>query len=173
MKGNIRLRAFEQEDISSLHHWFNDQESMIMAGRVPMSYEETEEFVLTIKKEGAIVLAIEHDQQGLVGWIHLSNRSMEHGRAEIGLLLDPHYRGQGYGKEAMDAMLDIGFNQLRLHKIFLTTRGINQRAKRLYEKLGFVVEGTLRQHCYVNGNYYDTYFMGILADEWRGNDKSE
>jgi RimJ/RimL family protein N-acetyltransferase len=38
----------------------------------------------------------------------------------------------------------------------------------LYEKIGFVIEGKLREHAFVDGNFYDAYVMGILKSEWKG-----
>ena len=48
----------------------------------------------------------------------------------------------------MKQMIDIGFKQLRLNKIYLTTRGVNEQAIRLYKKVGFIVEGELRKHAF-------------------------
>ncbi|MEK1832623.1 GNAT family protein [Priestia megaterium] len=42
---------------------------------------------------------------------------------------------------AMEQMIDLGFKQLRLNKIYLTTRGINEQAIELYKKIGFITEG--------------------------------
>ncbi|MFB5677419.1 GNAT family N-acetyltransferase [Paenibacillus terreus] len=163
----IHLRPFETEDIKELHRWSNDPVSLLMVGRVPQTYEQTAQHVEKKRKNGDILLAIENEQNRLVGWIFLKDIEHEHGRAGIGILLAPEARGQGYGKPAMEQMIDLGFYQLRLNKIYLTTRGTNEHAIALYKKIGFVVEGQLRNHAYVNGQYYDTYFMGLLKSEWR------
>ncbi|OIJ14341.1 GNAT family N-acetyltransferase [Anaerobacillus alkalilacustris] len=167
MIGKVKLRAFEHEDIKYLHKWFNNAESISMIGRTPMTFEETEQLVFKMRNAGAVIMGVENNDQELVGWVHFSNMVLEHGRAEIGVLMSPDYRGHGYGKFAMKQMIEMGFNQLRLNKIYLTTRGINERAIALYKKLGFIVEGTLRQHSYINGKYVDTIFMGLLSQDWR------
>ena len=166
MSKQLKLRAFEEADIDALHRWFNDAETLSMIGRTPMTYEETKQHVLKMRNENTVIMGVENKENHLIGWTHLSNISHEHGRAEIGVLLAPEYRGQGYGKIAMQSMIKLGFNQLRLHKIFLTTRGLNERAIALYKELGFKVEGNLREHSFINGKYYDTIFMGLLANEW-------
>lgn len=167
MEKEVVLRAFEQGDLKQLHRWLNDPESILMVGRTPMTFVETEQYVQKMRNENALILGIENKEQDLVGWIHLTKLYYEHGRAEIGLLIAPESRGHGYGKYAMENMITLAFNQLRLNKVYLTTRGLNKRALGLYEKLGFTVEGTLRQHSFINGKYYDTLFMGVLADEWK------
>ncbi|MCU6797755.1 GNAT family N-acetyltransferase [Paenibacillus sp. WQ 127069] len=110
---------------------------------------------------------MENEELHTVGWIFLQNIEYEHGRASIGILIAPESRGKGYAGAAMRKMIDIGFKQLRLNKIYLTTRGINEQAIGLYQKTGFVIEGQLRNHAYSDGRYYDTYIMGILASEWK------
>jgi diamine N-acetyltransferase len=167
---NVNLRAFENADIKELHGWLNDADSISLIGRTPMTYEQTVQHVEKKRKNGDLVLAVETEDGRLVGWVFLQNIELEHGRAGIGILLAPEGRGHGYGKPAMQKMMDIGFKQLRLNRIYLTTRGINEQAIRLYHKLGFVTEGQLRQHAYSDGRYYDTYFMGILAEEWLKDD---
>ncbi|OIJ19444.1 GNAT family N-acetyltransferase [Anaerobacillus alkalidiazotrophicus] len=167
MTEKVKLRAFEQEDIKHLHKWYNNAESIFMVGRTPMTFEETEQLVFNMRNAGTIIMGIENNDEELVGWIHLSNIVQEHGRAEIGILMSPDYRGHGYGKSAMKQMIEMGFNQLRLNKIYLTTRGINERAIALYKKLGFILEGSLRQHSFIDGKYVDTIFMGLLLQDWR------
>ncbi|RSL30974.1 N-acetyltransferase [Salibacterium salarium] len=163
----VTLRSFETEDIKELHRWSNDPVSISMAGRVPLTYEQMENHVETKRKNGDLLLAVENKENILIGWVFLQNIEYAHGRASIGILLAPEARGKGYGKNVMEQMITIGFNQLRLNKIYLTTRGTNEQAIGLYKKLGFIVEGQLRKHAYIEGNYYDTYFMGILASEWK------
>lgn len=167
MERTVFLRAFEKEDISKLHKWLNDPVSIQMTGRTPQAFETTVAHVDGKLKNGDLLMAVEDEKNITIGWVFLQNIDYHHGRASIGILLSPEGRGHGYGKAAMRQMLEIGFNQLRLHKIYLTTRGFNDRAIRLYRNLGFVVEGHLREHAFVNGDYYETLFMGLLVSEWR------
>lgn len=163
----IVLRAFEKRDVLPLHRWMNDEESLVMIGRVPRTLEEVEKLVEKQRAMGDLLLAIENSEAHLSGWVFLTKIEHEHGRAEIGILLAPESRGQGIGEVAMNLMLNIAFNQLRLHRVYLTTRCINQRGIALYQKIGFSIEGRLREHAFVRGKHSDTMFMGILVNEWR------
>jgi diamine N-acetyltransferase len=162
----VYLRAFEQEDIKELQLWLNDPESIRMVGRKFKSYDETVIYVQQKKTNGDLVMAIEKQDGQMIGWGFLKNIEYEHGRAGIGILLAPEHRGCGYGQQAMELMIDIGFKQLRLNKIYLTTREFNERAVKLYIKLGFVVEGKLRKHAFIDGKYHDTFFMSLLSEEY-------
>lgn len=162
----IRLRAFEPEDLPSLHRWLNDPDAIRYVGRIPRSLEDTVRHVERKKANGDLLMAVETAGGHLAGWVFLQNIEYEHGRAGIGILLAPEFRGQGVGEQAMRQMLRLAFRQLRLNRVYLTTRGFNDRAIRLYRKLGFVVEGTLRRHAFVDGRYSDTLYMGLLAEEF-------
>lgn len=163
---DVLLRAFERSDILHLHRWMNDSESLEMIGHAPLNFEEVERRVEKHRNAGDLLLAIEDSQSKLLGWVHLSKIEQEHGRAEIGILLAPEHRGKGIGQIGMNLMLFIAFNQLRLHRVYLTTRAINKRGISLYQKIGFSIEGHLKEHTFVGGEYHDTVVMGILSHEW-------
>jgi diamine N-acetyltransferase len=163
---SLQVRSIEDSDISAIHTWLNDKHSLFTVGRACLSYEEVQRDVAKKRLNGDRLFAFESQKQ-LVGWGHLGDIEHYHGRAKIGILLSPEHRGKGFGYMAMENMIEVGFQQLRLNRIYLTTRGFNEQAIKLYRKLGFILEGTLRNHCFVNGQYHDTLFMGLLANEWR------
>ncbi len=66
----------------------------------------------------------------------------------------------------MGLTLDYAFKTLGLNRVFLYTYKTNGRANHLYEKTGFVLEGTLRQHSWHNGQVCDRCIWGILREEW-------
>jgi diamine N-acetyltransferase len=163
---DVSLRAFERSDILHLHRWMNDAESLEMIGHAPLNLEDVERQVEKLRNAEALLLAIEDSQSKLLGWVHLSKIEQEHGRAEMGILLAPEHRGKGIGQIGMNLMLAIAFKQLRLHRVYLTTRSINKRGVSLYQKIGFSIEGHLREHAFVGGEYHDTVVMEILSHEW-------
>jgi RimJ/RimL family protein N-acetyltransferase len=63
-------------------------------------------------------------------------------------------------------MLQHGFDDMNLHRIFLRVYATNPRAMACYKAAGFLQEGVLRQAIYKNGVYIDEIIMGILKDEW-------
>ncbi|MFJ5267679.1 GNAT family N-acetyltransferase [Streptomyces sp. NPDC088358] len=81
-------------------------------------------------------------------------------------LIGPHGRGKGIGTEATRLILGHGFEQLRLHRISLELYRHNHRARRVYDKVGFVEEGVRRQTQFRDGQWRDETLMAILADEW-------
>jgi RimJ/RimL family protein N-acetyltransferase len=76
-------------------------------------------------------------------------------------------RDRGLGTEALRLIVGHGFEQLGLHRIALEVFAFNPRARRVYEKTGFVVEGVLRDALRYDGAWVDAIVMSILAPEWK------
>ena len=87
--------------------------------------------------------------------------------AEFGIMVgDPSAWGQGVGYQATILAISHGFSQENLNRISLTVLDTNDRAIHLYQKVGFVEEGRLRQAQYRDGQYVDLIAMGILRHEF-------
>jgi RimJ/RimL family protein N-acetyltransferase len=68
----------------------------------------------------------------------------------------------------MGLALDFAFQELNLHRIQLTVYSYNERAMRMYEKLGFQREGVYREFLLRDGQHHDMLLYGILNHEWLG-----
>jgi RimJ/RimL family protein N-acetyltransferase len=102
-----------------------------------------------------------------VGSVGLFDVDATNGSAGLGISIgDPADTGHGYGGDAMRALLEFGFGRLRLERIWLDVYDHNAAARRLYERLGFVLEGRLRHAIWRDGRFIDVDRMAILADEW-------
>lgn len=94
-------------------------------------------------------------------------------RATLGITIAPEFQGQGYGREAIEWVLDWGFSQAGLHSIALSVSEFNAPAVGLYESIGFVREGRERQARWVDGKWHDVLLMSMLDDEWWAKRKAE
>ena len=74
-------------------------------------------------------------------------------------------RGKGYGKQAMQAILHLCFEEWRMERVYLDHYTGNPAAG-LYLSLGFQYEGILRNNCRKNGKLYDVHLMSILREEY-------
>ena len=83
-------------------------------------------------------------------------------RIQIG----PAGQNRGLGTEATRLIVGHGFEQLGLHRISLEVYSFNPRARRAYEKVGFRVEGVLRESLRYGDQWIDATVMSILAREW-------
>jgi ribosomal-protein-alanine N-acetyltransferase len=87
-------------------------------------------------------------------------------RGEIGYELHPDYWGQGYMREALDAILDFGFSELGLNRIEALVMVENSRSAKLLRALGFQEEGILRQHDFFKDQFHDMRLFALLADDF-------
>ncbi|MFF3498248.1 GNAT family N-acetyltransferase [Streptomyces sp. NPDC003247] len=81
-------------------------------------------------------------------------------------LIGPRGRDRGIGTEATRLVVGYGFERLGLHRIQLEVYGDNARARRVYEKAGFVVEGVRREAALRDGVWVDEVLMALLDREW-------
>ncbi len=81
-------------------------------------------------------------------------------------IAEPQNWSKGYGKEATALMVRYAFETLNLNRVQLHVSTENTRAVKTYEKIGFKIEGTLRQAMYFDNRYHDFYVMGILREEY-------
>lgn len=81
-------------------------------------------------------------------------------------------RDRGLGSEAVELTLRHAFEDQGLHRVSLEVYAFNPRARHVYEKAGFRLEGTLREALLFDGGWVDAHVMGILAEEWRSRMRS-
>lgn len=170
----VRLRAIEREDIPTFVRWLNDREvTQFLITNSPFSKAMEEKWFegqLGRPTHEGQILAIE----AKVGadWLHIGNTGLHDAdpvshAAEFGIMIgEKAYWNQGFGGEATRLMLQHGFDDMNLHRIFLRVYATNLRAIACYKAAGFLQEGVLRQAIYKNGAYIDEIIMGILKDEW-------
>ncbi|KAL4805659.1 putative GNAT family acetyltransferase [Aspergillus unguis] len=91
---------------------------------------------------------------------------------ELGITIARPYQDKGYGTEAISWMLDWAFSTAGLHRVELTVYEWNERAQRVYQRLGFVSEGRRRECLWKGGRWWDCIHMGILAHEWEKKKKT-
>jgi RimJ/RimL family protein N-acetyltransferase len=166
-----RLRAIERSDIPLFVRWFNDPEVLrYLELFLPMSRAAEEQwFEARLEDDSSHVFVIETLEDGVpIGNLDLHDIDGLSGSAGCGVCIgERSYWGQGYGADALGALLRFGFEELNLQRISLQVFDFNERAIRCYEKVGFRHEGRLRQARFVEGRYVDEVIMAVLRDEWQ------
>lgn len=87
--------------------------------------------------------------------------------ADLGYELNPDYWGCGYATEAAAALIDWGFAQLGLHRVWAWCIADNARSARVLERLGMYLEGRQREKVWMGDRWADALLYGILVHEWR------
>lgn len=106
------------------------------------------------------------ENDDFIGIVELYNLSWKNRRAELSIIIKSSVRGMGYGYEALNNILELGFYELGLNRIWLRVLEYNRRAIELYKRVGFVQEGINRKESFRNGQYFSQIQMSILKSEW-------
>jgi diamine N-acetyltransferase len=173
LKGErVTLRAIEREDLRRLHDIEEQNSDLVLLGGgswEPEPFAQWEKnFDKHLEDPEKAWFGIEADGK-LIGSVGLHHQDRRSRVSSFGILIgDPDYVGKGYGREALSLFLDWAFRIQNYTRIWLITWASNGRAIRLYEKLGFVHEARQRRQIFIDGDYADVIWMGLLREEWRG-----
>jgi RimJ/RimL family protein N-acetyltransferase len=169
----VTLRELRLTDVEDRYQWCLD-EAVIKYLNMPDKYppysrEDTKRWIeMCINKTNGYEQKAILDQDGNhIGWVDLKNVDRLNKHAELGIAIgDKRYWGKGYGLSAMRKMLEYGFMQMDLNKIWLRVEVDNEKAIRSYKRIGYVEEGILRQDRLRKGVFVDRLRMSILKEEF-------
>ncbi len=103
----------------------------------------------------------------MIGTCGFTSFNCTHDSAEVGYVVNPAYWGHGIAGEALECVLQFGFEDLKLHRIEAKFIKGNERSRHVMEKAGMVFEGYQRDAMRVKGSYVTVGVCAILAADWR------
>lgn len=165
----VKLRALIEDDIERLRNWRNMPELFLYHfSPFPISQMEQKHWFETYTSGGRqTVFIIETEKELPIGYTLIKDLDHKNQCAEVGLYLSPEFQEQGYGKDAFHTLMKFCFHQLNLHRLMLEVFEFNERAVQMYKKLGFQVEGTLRDAYFCENKFHNILIMSILHDEFK------
>ena len=114
-----------------------------------------------------LTLAIVRKQDGKVmGHVSLRYTDATAAQGEVRFAMGPAFRRKGYATEAVRAVVGLGFEQFRLHRIFARTAGRNEPSARLLKSLGMRLEAHYREHALFQGEWDEELHFAVLDREW-------
>lgn len=165
----IYLSPRNSEDVEIFTEWLNDFETTDYTGRSGqlLTIEgEREDIQKNLNPEATFVI-VTLEENRMIGIVGLEEIDSINRTATLGIFIgDKQYRNQGYGTEAIQLILDYGFNYLNLQNIKLDLMEFNERGLACYKKCGFKEYGRRRKCKYINGKYYDSIEMDVLKEEF-------
>jgi RimJ/RimL family protein N-acetyltransferase len=171
----VVLRPFEPEDAPPLSAALRDPELLRLTGSVhapgelpTLSAEKAEEFrVWRNTQPDRLDLAVVEAATGrCVGEVVFNDWDPDNSSCNFRTWLAPEGQNRGLGTDALRTFLAYGFEHVGLNRVSLEVYAFNPRARRVYDKVGFVTEGVLRQALRYDGEWIDAVVMSILAPEW-------
>lgn len=168
----ILLREITSSDIKQINHWRNDKELIDFLGANYMYTSETideiwyQNYINNRSKQ--IRLAIIDDEKNKhIGNVYLTEIQSVNRSAEFSILIgEKEYWSKSIGEDVTNTVINHGFNDINLNRIYLYVLSDNERAIKMYKKLNFKEEGILREAVFKNGEYKDFLLMSILSKEY-------
>lgn len=169
----LGLRELAIADVEALFAIYGSPTATEHLSFAPRNREQVEQIVVrsvtaataTPRTEYALAV-IEQETAELIGFGRLALDPHQQRGATMGFALRPDVWGQGYGVETVRLLLDVGFNDLDLHRIWGARSPINEASAKTMRAVGMVEEGTIREHVLKAGEWRDSVVHAILDREF-------
>lgn len=169
----IHLRELSLKDAEGMLEWMHDPD--IQAGfqtdMMSKTLDDAKSFIenaqYLMADGSSIHFAIASEQNEYLGTISLKDISLRDRHGEYAISLRRCAQGKGIATDATHQLLTISFRDWMLERVYLNVLSENTKAIRLYERCGFVYEGTSRKHIYLKGGFKTLKWYGILKEEYR------
>jgi len=167
---NIKLRPMCKADMELRVKWFNDPEvnqTLFLDEELHLqkTLEWFERAVSDNQRRDFVIETTDGKPVGFMGLVGINNR---HGTAECyGIVGEKQYWGKGIGTEAHSLLIQWAFDSIGLNKIWAAINMENSAILKVTEKLGFKIEGTLRQEKYHQGKHLDVFRIAVLRNEFK------
>ena len=163
----VLLRAIEPGDNALLLEMINDPatEKMLGGGSFPISEVSQAKWIADQTGRNDVLRCIVADRnvpEHGVGTVILSDIDQKNGVAQVHVKLAPSCRGKGYGTDALRALVNYAFTQMRLHCVYAHVLSYNEPSQKLFVKCGFQKEGVLRARAFKDGCYVDVISYSIV-----------
>lgn len=159
---NLEFRRLTHVDLPFLNDVRNECCEEYLHTSCRFALEETMEWFF---KVNPLFFIIMFDGEK-VGYFRTSNHDKENRSMYLGADLHKDFRGKGIAYESYRQFIPILGKEFNLHKISLEVLATNERAIKLYEKIGFIHEGVKRDEINKNGVWVDSVIMSILETEY-------
>ncbi|HEY9433560.1 MAG TPA: GNAT family protein [Blastocatellia bacterium] len=166
------LREIVQADAEDLFHIFSDEETMRYWSCLPYkSVDQAHRLIEGLAKAPLAGVGINwaitlRGDERLVGKCGYNEWRKAHRRGDISYIVAREQRGKGVVSEALGAMLDYGFDHMNLHSVEAGVTPGNEASTRMLQRLGFRLEGHLRENFLTDRGFVDSLIYSLLRSDW-------
>lgn len=166
---NIVYREPVEEDAQKIVDFYNyvGGETHFLSfeeNEYPLDVEAQKEAIKSTNSHPASIMILAMDGEDIagIGTIGSGDKIKSRHQGELGIVVAKKYQAQGIGTTLMKKLIDFYKNNGITTRIQLDTSCNNEVAYKLYEKLGFEIEGRLKNTQLIDGEYSDLYVMGLM-----------
>ena len=171
----VNLREIEEKDWKDVHLYASQEKVCQYQPWGPNNENESEAFVKQVivdaRKEprSRFVFSIIAKENGvMIGVGEFNIRDFTNKVGEIAYIINPDYWGTGFGTEVANQLIEFGFKEFNLHRIYATCDPRNIGSSKVLEKVGMIREGRLREDLLIKDGWCDSLIYSILEQEWAG-----
>lgn len=163
----LELKPAEEDDIKFLQQLKNIPEVRRYHPELyPMNGRQTKDWLESVEDDEGNCLFVIWEDGKRVGEASLSKPEEDSDSAGTGVSVHPEFQGEGVATEAMQELIDYGFRQWDLHRVYAGVLEFNKASQKVWKKLGFEKEVVHRDFTYCEGDHQDLIEYGILESEW-------
>ena len=167
----VRLRPVERSDLAKIVEWRNKPRVLRnLFSFLPLSMAQQERwFEQYLTRQNELMFIIESEEGIPIGTIGLNNIDYKNAKAEYGrkIIGEDAYLGRGYATDAGRTLVRFAFQLMNMNRLYMETLADNERTIHVCQKIGFRIEGTLREAIFLDGAYHDILMMALLRREWQ------
>lgn len=166
LKGkHIYLRALEPEDLDFVFEIENDESFWELSStQTPYSryvikkyLENAHKDIYEVKQLRLVISSYEDEPLGLIDFFDFDFKNK---RAGIGIIIkDSRERGKGYGAEAIELLVNYGFNHLNLHQVYCNVSEANDASIKLFKSQKFEKVGLKKEWNFSNKGFKNEYLF--------------
>lgn len=163
------LRPLEAEDAEGMLSWMHDASvaCLFQTDFRSMELTEAQRFIDAANRPSdSLHLAIENEDGSYLGTISLKNIDTNNMCAEYAISTISAAHGTGVASRATRSILEIAFDELGLHRVYLNVLDVNERAQAFYKKAGFSYEGTAREALKIKSEYHSLLWFAMLKSDF-------
>ncbi|MFL0245820.1 GNAT family N-acetyltransferase [Candidatus Clostridium stratigraminis] len=171
LKGpKVYFKPLNIGDAQEIHNYASDEDvSRFIGWNLMNTLDDTCKYIeIMLKRESvgthlyaSVALKTTHE---IIGTAMIFNFDKEANQAEIGYVFHKDHWGKGYGRECVALISDFAFESLKLHKLHATVVDVNIGSSRILEKNGYLLEGRLKDHFFIENKYYDALLFGKIQN---------
>ncbi len=167
------FKPFRLKDASIVLSWVKSESEMFQwAGPVftwPLTQAHFHRYLAAAKTKSPVLYPFGlYNGSTILGYCEISNYDRRFNCANASrVIISPKRHNEKLGQYMIGQLLTFGFEQLSLNRIGLGVFDFNTAAIKCYTKVGFALDGTLRQSIKVGESYWNCHIMSVLRDEWR------
>ena len=167
---HVRLRQIEEADLVKLRDWRNSPYIRAYTREYrPLNMLNQNRWLSSLLTDQTNIMFIieKLDSSEMIGCCGLTHINWKEGHGEVSIYIgEEKWQEKGHASDALELLLNYGFCELRLHRIYAVIYEYNEPSIKFFERNGFKLEGRHREARFWDGKFHDELVYGILDYEY-------